>query len=57
MHLLRLQAALGPAAPVRLASTVLRDLRMVKDADEIALLRLAAQAADRVVAAHRRRAA
>ena len=34
----------------RSASTVLRELRMVKDADEIALLRLAAQAADRVVA-------
>ncbi len=50
MHLLRLQATLGPAVPVRLASTVLRDLRMVKDADEIALLRLAAHAADRVVA-------
>jgi Xaa-Pro aminopeptidase len=50
MHLLRLQAALGPSVPVRLASTVLRDLRMVKDPDEIALLRLAAHAADRVVA-------
>lgn len=50
MHLLRLQAAIGPAARFGLASTVLRDLRMVKDADEIALLRLAAQAADRVVA-------
>ncbi len=50
MHLLRLQAVLGPGANVRLASTVLRRLRMVKDEDEIALLRLAAQAADRVVA-------
>lgn len=50
MHLLRLQEALGPAARFGLASTVLRDLRMIKDADEIALLRLAAQAADRVVA-------
>lgn len=50
MHVLRLQAALGGAARMGLASAVLRDLRMVKDADEIALLRLAAQAADRVVA-------
>ena len=49
MHLLRLQAAL-PATRFGLASTVLRELRMVKDADEIALLRLAAEAADRVVA-------
>lgn len=50
MHLLRLQGALDPAARFSLASTVLRELRMVKDADEVALLRLAAQAADRVVA-------
>ncbi|MFP5343763.1 MAG: M24 family metallopeptidase [Candidatus Limnocylindria bacterium] len=53
MHVLRLQeglAAAGAAVPMQLASAVLRDLRMVKDADEIALLRLAAQAADRVVA-------
>ena len=49
MHLLRLQAVLGPAVECSLASAVLRDLRMIKDADEIALLRLAAQAADRVV--------
>jgi Xaa-Pro aminopeptidase len=49
MHLLRLQATLGPAVECSLASSVLRELRMVKDADEIALLRLAAQAADRVV--------
>jgi Xaa-Pro aminopeptidase len=48
-HLLRLQAAL-PAARFEPASPVLADLRMIKDADEIALLRLAAQAADRVVA-------
>jgi Xaa-Pro aminopeptidase len=47
-HLLRLQAAL-PASRFEPASPVLRDLRMIKDADEIALLRLAAQAADRVV--------
>ena len=50
MHLLRLQATLGSEVEYALASTVLRELRMVKDADEIALLRLAAQAADRVVA-------
>ena len=50
MHLLRLQATLGTGVEFSLASTVLRDLRMVKDPDEIALLRLAAQAADRVVA-------
>jgi Xaa-Pro aminopeptidase len=47
---LALQAAL-PDADVGLASAVLRRLRIVKDADEIALLRLAAEAADRVVAA------
>jgi Xaa-Pro aminopeptidase len=50
MHLLRLQATLGRDTQCSVASAVLRDLRMVKDADEIALLRLAAQAADRVVA-------
>jgi Xaa-Pro aminopeptidase len=49
MHLLRLQTTIGPAVEYTLASAVLRDLRMVKDPDEIALLRLAAQAADRVV--------
>jgi len=49
-HLLALQARLGPVA-VGLATPVLRELRMIKDADEIALLRAAAQAADRVVAA------
>ena len=46
-HLLRLQevlpAGFGPA------STVLRELRMVKDPEEIALLREAGAAADRVV--------
>ncbi len=47
-HLLRLQAGL-PGARFEAASQVLRDLRMIKDADEIALLRLAAKAADRVV--------
>jgi Xaa-Pro aminopeptidase len=50
MHLLRIQAALGPAARFTLASAVLRDPRMVKDPDEVALLRAAARAADRVVA-------
>ena len=48
LHLLRLQAVLPGAAFVS-ASVVLRDLRIVKDADEIQLLRLAAQAADRVI--------
>lgn len=48
-HLLRLQAAL-PAIRFEPASPVLAHLRMIKDADEVALLRLAAQAADRVVA-------
>jgi Xaa-Pro aminopeptidase len=51
MHLLRIQAALGGGASYMPASTVLRDLRMIKDDDEIALLRAAAHAADRVVAA------
>jgi Xaa-Pro aminopeptidase len=50
MHVLRLQAALGSPSEMTLASAVLRELRMIKDPDEIALLRLAAQAADRVVA-------
>jgi Xaa-Pro aminopeptidase len=49
MHLLRFQAA-RPAADWLPASTVIRRLRMVKDADEIDLLRRAAHAADRVVA-------
>jgi Xaa-Pro aminopeptidase len=48
MHLLALQAVL-PSASFGLATTVLRELRMVKDAAEVALLRAAAQAADRVV--------
>jgi Xaa-Pro aminopeptidase len=46
--LLRLQAAL-PGASFELASTITRQLRMAKDADEVALLRLAAEAADRVI--------
>lgn len=47
LHVLGLQRAV----PGRFesASTVLRDLRQVKDADETRLLRLAAQAADRTV--------
>lgn len=48
-HLLRLQAA-APGAVFEEATPVLRELRMIKDADEIMLLRLAAEAADRVVA-------
>ena len=40
-----------PGARFSLASAVLRTLRMRKDADEIGLLRAAARAADRVVAA------
>jgi Xaa-Pro aminopeptidase len=50
MHVLRLQSTLTRDVEYSVASAVLRDLRMVKDADEIALLGLAAQAADRVVA-------
>jgi len=48
-HLLRLQSA-RPEARWSRASLVLHALRMVKDADEIELLRRAAHAADRVVA-------
>ena len=48
LHLLRLQAVLH-GATWRSATTALRELRMVKDADEIELLRLASAAADRVV--------
>jgi Xaa-Pro aminopeptidase len=49
MHVLGLQRAL-PLATLGLASRLLRELRMLKDADEVELLRLAAHAADRVVA-------
>ncbi len=49
MFVLRLQAAL-PGASFELASAITRQLRMVKDPDEITLLRLAAEAADRVIA-------
>jgi Xaa-Pro aminopeptidase len=48
-HLLPLQVRL-PDARFSLASAILRELRMIKDADEVELLRLAAHAADRVVA-------
>jgi Xaa-Pro aminopeptidase len=50
MHVLGIQRALGSTVSYSLASSVLRDLRMVKDPDEIALLREAAHAADRVIA-------
>jgi Xaa-Pro aminopeptidase len=49
MHVLGLERVL-PGRRLGLASEILRELRMVKDPDEIALLRLAAHAADRVVA-------
>ncbi len=48
-HLLPLQRHL-PDAQFSVASAVLREQRMIKDPDEIALLTLAAHAADRVVA-------
>ncbi len=48
-HLRRLQAALPDAAWTS-ATDALRELRMIKDPDEIELLRLAGAAADRVVA-------
>jgi Xaa-Pro aminopeptidase len=49
LHLLELQRVL-PGAGFESATQALRTLRMTKDPDEVALLRLAAQAADRVVA-------
>jgi Xaa-Pro aminopeptidase len=48
-HLLHLQEAVAGAG-FESATRALRVLRMTKDADEIELLRLAAQAADRVIA-------
>jgi Xaa-Pro aminopeptidase len=48
-HLLPLEERLGQPG-LSLASGLLREIRMIKDPDEIALLTLAAQAADRVVA-------
>jgi Xaa-Pro aminopeptidase len=50
MHVLGLQRAL-PGRAFGLATDVLRDLRMRKDAAEVELLRLAGAAADRVVSA------
>ena len=47
-HLLPLQEHLA-GARFSVASAILRELRMIKDPDEIALLTLAAHAADRVV--------
>jgi Xaa-Pro aminopeptidase len=48
MHVLALQARL-PAATFALANATLSELRMRKDAAELDLLRLAAEAADRVI--------
>ena len=48
VHVLRLQARL-PGAKFGLATEALRELRAVKDAEEIALLRAAGAAADRVM--------
>jgi Xaa-Pro aminopeptidase len=48
VHLIRLQDTI-PESRYEPATAVLRTLRMVKDADEIELLRLAGAAADRVV--------
>jgi Xaa-Pro aminopeptidase len=48
MHVLGLQRAL-PGRAFEPASTVLRDLRQVKDADEARFLRFAAEAADRTI--------
>jgi Xaa-Pro aminopeptidase len=50
LHTLALQRAL-PGRPFGIATEVLRDLRMAKDPDEVELLALAAQAADRALAA------
>ena len=48
MHVLRIQTVIA-SARLETAGTVLRELRMIKDPAEIELLRLAAEAADRVV--------
>ncbi|MEO8230620.1 MAG: Xaa-Pro peptidase family protein [Chloroflexota bacterium] len=48
MHVLRILDRI-PSARLESAGSVLRELRMIKDDEEIALLRLAAEAADRVV--------
>ena len=39
LHVLRLQAAIATTATYESASSVLRELRMIKDPDEIAFLR------------------
>ncbi len=56
-HLIALQGRLGGRSGVvatfEVGSSLLRELRMRKDPEEIELLRLAAQAADRVVEADR----
>jgi Xaa-Pro aminopeptidase len=49
MHVLGLQRVL-PGRSFGLATEVMRELRMAKDPEEIALLRLAAEAADRAMA-------
>jgi Xaa-Pro aminopeptidase len=48
MHVLRILDRI-PSARLESAGSVLRELRMIKDDEEIVLLRLAAEAADRVV--------
>jgi Xaa-Pro aminopeptidase len=48
MHVLALQGAI-PSMPFGLATEVTRELRIVKGADEVELLRAAAHAADRVI--------
>jgi Xaa-Pro aminopeptidase len=48
LHVLRIQERIR-SARLESAGPVLRELRMIKDPDEIALLRAAAEAADRVV--------
>jgi Xaa-Pro aminopeptidase len=50
LHTLALQRAL-PGRPFGLATEVLSELRMTKDPDEVELLRLAAEAADRALTA------
>jgi len=49
LHVLRIEDRIR-SARLETAGPVMRALRMIKDPDEIALLRLAAEAADRVVA-------
>lgn len=48
MHVLRILDRI-PSARLESAGSILRELRMIKDDEEISLLRLAAEAADRVV--------